>query len=193
MIGAWLACLLTYLVGDGGAALDLLELAEKVVHRRGRGLAVAADHAGLDLLRIADRQLDVALEDEGQLVDGAVVEGVLGEQGELAGLVGHGHHHVLVGLGGLEQPDDLGVGLRGHDRVILDVEMVRDGLQDRGTVREAGVDQAGREGLARRGVGLPDLVGLGLVHEARLEGDFAEKVAMVVKHGKGGVSGRRRP
>jgi len=34
---------------------------------------------------------------------------------------------------------------------------------------------------------------LGLVHEARLEGDFAEKVAMVVKHGKGGVSGRRRP
>ena len=98
-----------------------------------------------------------------------------------------------MGLGGLEQPDDLGVGLRGHDRVILHVEVVGDGLQDRGTVREAGVDQAGREGLARRRVGLPDLVGLGLVHEARLEGDFAEKVAMVVKHGKGRVSGRRRP
>jgi hypothetical protein len=162
-------------------------IAEEVLHRGGGRFAVDAGDGGLDLRGVGDGQLDVALQDEAQFVDDGGIEGVLGEQGQLAGFVGDRQHDVLVGLRGLQE---LGEGLAriGRDGgVELDVQVVGDRLQDGRAVGQAGVDEAVAEGFAGGRVGLPDLLGLGGRHEAGLEGDITDHVTMVVEHGNGGV------
>jgi len=178
------------LVGDGGG-VDFAELAEEIFHRGGRGFAVDAHHAGLDLGGVGDAELDLALQDEAQLVDDGRIERILGEQGQLTGFVGDGEDDILMGLGGLEQLDERLARVDGDDGVIRGTEVVGDGLQDGAAFGEAGVHEAVGEGLAGGGGRLPDLFGLGRRHEAGLEGDITDHVTMVVEHGKKGVSGRR--
>ena len=173
------------LVGDGGG-VDFAELAEEVLHRGGSGFAVDAHHAGLDLRRVGDAELDLALEDETQLVDDGGIERILGQQGELAGFVGDRQHDILVGLGRLEQLDERLARVGGDGGVIRGTEVVGDGLQDGAAFGEPGVDEAVDEGLAGGGGRFPDLFGLGRRHEAGLEGDITDHVTMVVEHGKKG-------
>ncbi len=187
------------LAGGGGDVLvgldglGLVELTEEVLHRGGRGFAVGADDGGVDLVGVGHGELDVTLQDERQFADRGGIERVLGDQDDLAGLVRHGHDEVLVGLRGLEEPQDLRAGVDGDGRIELDLKMVGHGLEQGRPVDEARVQEGGGEGLAGGGMGLPELIGLGGVDEAGLKGDFADGVAVVVEHGgQEAVDGRRR-
>ena len=171
------------IVGDGGG-VDLVEFAEQVFHRGRSRLAVDAHHARLDLRGVGDAEFDLALEDEAQLVDDGGIERVLGEQGQLAGLVGDGQDDVLMGLGGLEQLDERFARVGGDGGIIGRSEMIGDRLQDGAALGVAGVHEAFAEGLACGGGRFPDLLGLGRRHEAGLEGDITDHVTMVVEHGK---------
>jgi hypothetical protein len=117
------------------------------------------------------------------------LNGILGEQGQLAGLVGDRQDDVLMGLGRLEQLDQRLAWVRRDGRSSKGrTEMVGDGLKDGAALGIAGVHEAFAEGLAGGGRGLPDLLGLGRRHEAGLEGDITDHVTMVVEHGKNGLA-----
>jgi hypothetical protein len=158
------------------------------VFEAGLLVAVGGGDEGEDVFGVGDGEFDVALEEEGEVVYDAEVEGVLGEEDEFVGFGAVGDDAVFVGLFGLEEAGEVGVGAGGRVGDVFDVEVGGESFEDGGTFEEAGVGDGVGEGLSGLDMGFPKLFDLGDVEEVCGKDDVLYVFVVVFEHdGEKGV------